>query len=156
MANSPRWDDVLTWRGYKFTRRAIQSLRWVEEKSGVRINPAQGSFNPGGVGASGGTHDQEAIDIRVGGLSPAEIERLVIWLRKAGWAAWYRRAVPGLWGAHVHAVPTTGKLSPQAAYQVRAFDAGRDGLAGNRVDPTWRPRIRRRWSYKLGKPVPRV
>lgn len=152
----PRWDDVLTWRGFKFTRRAIQSFRWVERISGVPINPAQGSFNKGGVSASGGTHDGEAIDIRVDGLSPAEIERLVITLRKAGWAAWFRRAVPGLWGAHVHAVPTTGKLSAQAANQVKAFDAGRDGLTGNRIDPTWRPRIKRRWSFKLNKPVPRI
>lgn len=156
MANRPRWDDVLTWRGYKFTRRAIQSLRWVEEKSGVRINPAQGSFNSGGVAASGGTHDGEAIDIRVGGMGPVEIKTLVTWLRKAGWAAWYRAPIPGLWGPHVHAVPTTGKLSAQAAYQVRAFDAGRDGLAGNRVAPTWRPKIKRRWSFALNRPVPRV
>jgi len=152
---SPAWNDRITWRGKTFTRRAVQSLRWAEEKAGVRIDPSQGSFNTGGVSASGGTHDGEAIDIRVGGLSPAEIERLVIALRKAGWAAWFRRASSS-WGAHIHAIPTTGILSSQAAYQVRAFDAGRDGLVGNRIDPTWRPKIKRRWSYKLGKPVPRV
>ena len=152
---SPAWNDRITWRGKTFARRAVQSLRWVEEKSGVRIDPAKGSFNAGGVSASGGTHDGEAIDIRVRGLSPAEIERLVVTLRKAGWAAWFRRP-SSAWGPHIHAVPTTGILSPQAAYQVRAFDAGRDGLVGNRVDPTWRPKIKRRWSYKLGKPVPRV
>ena len=150
------WNDRVQWRGFTFTRRAVQSLKWVEDKSGVTINPAQGSFNKGGVSASGGTHDGEAIDCRIGGLSRAEIDRLVKYLRLAGWAAWYRPAAPGVWGAHVHAVPTTGELSPQAAYQVRAYDNGRDGLAGNRVDNTPRPRIKRRWSYKLGKPVPRV
>lgn len=153
--SKPAWNDRILWRGQRFTRRAVQSLRWAEEKSGVRIDPSQGSFNSGGVAASGGTHDGEAVDLRVRGLSPAEIERLVIWLRKAGWAAWYR-APSSSWGPHIHAVPTTGILSPAAAQQVRAFDAGRDGLRGNRVDPTWRPRIKRRWSYKLGKPVPRV
>lgn len=151
---APAWDDRITWRHHTFTRRAVQSLRWVEDKSGVRIEPGQGSFNKGGVSASGGTHDGEAIDIRVRGMSADEIKRLVIWLRKAGWAAWYRK--PSIaWGAHVHAVPTTGILSPQAAQQVRAFDLGRDGLAGNALDPTWRPRIKRRWSYKLNRPVPR-
>lgn len=150
----PAWNDRIAWRGATFTRRAVQSLRWVEDHSGVPIVPAQGSFNPG-VGASGGTHDQEAIDCRVRGYSPAERERLVLWLRRAGWAAWYRPPSAS-WGPHVHGVPTTGLLSPQAALQVRAFDAGRDGLAGNRVDPTWRPRIKRRWSYRLGRPVPRI
>jgi hypothetical protein len=137
------------------TRRAVESLRWAEDKSGVAISPSQGSFNRGGVAQSGGTHDGEALDARVRGLSSAEIERLVIWLRKAGWAAWYRPASSS-WGAHIHAVPTTGVLSSQAAYQVRAYDAGRDGLTGNRIDRTWRPAIKRRWSYKLGKPVPRI
>jgi hypothetical protein len=150
-----KWNDRITWRGKTFTRRAVQSLRWAEDKAGVTINPSQGSFNGGGVAASGGTHDGEAIDIRVGGLSRADIDRLVHWLRRAGWAAWYRPAGPS-WGAHIHAVPTTGILSAQAASQVRAFDAGRDGLRGNRIDPTWRPKVKRRWSYKLGKPVPRV
>ena len=152
---SPAWNDRVTWRDKRFTRRAVQSLRWVEEHSGVSISPAQGSFNTGGVAASGGTHDEEAIDIRVRGLSPAEIERLVIWLRKAGWAAWYRPPSSS-WGPHIHAVPTTGILSPSASYQVRAFDAGRDGLRSNRIDRTWRPKIKRRWSYKLNKPVPRI
>lgn len=155
MATERRWDDRLTWRGHTFTRRAVQSLRWAERNSGVTITPVQGSFNRGGVSASGGTHDGEAIDIRVRGLSPAERERLVIWLRKAGWAAWYR-APSSSWGPHIHAIPTTGILSPQAKYQVRAFDAGRDGLRGNRIDPTWRPKVKRRWSFKLRRPVPRI
>lgn len=150
-----RWDDRVTWRGFTFTRRAVQSLRWAEDRSGVRIDPAQGSFNAGGVSASGGTHDKEAIDIRVRGLGPAEIERLVNHLRKAGWAAWYRPPSSS-WGPHIHAVPTTGILSYQAAAQVRAFDLHRDGLRGNLPDPTWHPRIKRRWSYKLRRPVPRV
>ena len=155
MTVAAKWDDRVTWRGKTFTRRAVQSLRWAEEKSGVTITPAQGSFNKGGVSASGGTHDEEAIDIRVWALSAKEIDRLVAELRKAGWAAWYR-APSSSWGAHIHAIPTTGILSPQAAQQVRAFDAGRDGLAGNRVDSTWRPKIKRRWSFKLRRPVPRV
>lgn len=151
----PAWDERITWRGKTFTRRAVDSLRWVEERSGIRIDPAQGSFNAGGVAASGGTHDGEAIDIRVRGLGPVEIRSLVEWMRRAGWAAWYRPPSSS-WGPHVHAIPTVGILSPSAAQQVRAFDAGRDGLAGNRPDPTWRPKVRRRWSYRLGKPVPRV
>jgi hypothetical protein len=88
-------------------------------------------------------------------LSAKEIDRLVAELRKAGWAAWYRAPRPR--GAPTSTpLPTTGILSPQAKQQVRAFDAGRDGLAGNRVDSTWRPKIKRRWSYILKRPVPRV
>lgn len=153
---APAWDERVTWRGHTFTRRAVQSLRWVELKSGVKIEPVQGSFNRGGVSQSAGTHDGEAVDIRVRNLSPEEIRRLVVWLRKAGWAAWYR-APSAAWGPHVHAVPAGSTLlSASAAQQVRAYDAGRDGLAGNRVDHTWRPRLKRRWSYRLGRPVPRA
>jgi hypothetical protein len=144
-----------TWRGHTFTHRTVAMLRWVEDRSGLRLEPAQGSYNGGGVAASGGTHDREAVDLRVRNYTQAEITALVSWLRKAGFAAWYR-APSSSWGPHIHAVPIGGDLSAQAAYQVRAYDAKRDGLTGNRVDTAWRPKIKRRWSYVLGKPVPRI
>lgn len=150
--------DVITWRGVKMTRRAVQSLRWVEEKSGVAIRPGQGSFNQG-VAASGGTHDQEALDASVRGLSPAEIRSLVRWMRRAGWAAWYRSAAEGNWAPHVHAIPLgkNAKRSPQAEWQARQYDAGRSGLSSNRPDSDpYRPTPKRAWSYRLRYWIPRV
>lgn len=150
--------DVLVWRGVKMTRRAVQSLRWVEEKSGVKIDPAQGSFNRG-VAASGGTHDEEALDCRVRGLGPQEIKSLVHWLRRAGWAAWYRSPAEGNWGPHVHCVPLgrNAKRSYQAQWQADQYDAGRSGLSSNRADSDpFRPKPKRSWSFRLGRWVPRV
>lgn len=150
--------DVITWRGVKMTRRAVQSLRWAEDKAGVAISPAQGSFNQG-VAASGGTHDQEAIDCRVRGYSPEQIKSLVVWLRRAGWAAWYRSPAEGNWGPHVHAVPlgSNAKRSRQADWQAKQYDMGRNGLSNGRVDSmSFRPKPKRAWSYVLRRWVPRV
>lgn len=149
--------DVIVWRGVRMTRRAVQSLRWVEDKSGVAISPSQGSFNKG-VAASGGTHDEEAIDCRVGGLSQSQIRSLVYWMRRAGWAAWYRSPAEGNWGAHVHAVPLgrNARRSRQAEWQAQQYDAGKSGLSSARADSMpFRPRPKRAWSFRLRRWVPR-
>ena len=145
-----------TWRGKTFTHRTVAMLRYVEDKSGLRLTPAQGSYNAGGVAASGGTHDREAVDLSLQGYSTADILNLDRWMKRAGFAGWYRPTVPGLWGRHYHALPIKGDLSPAAAAQVRSFDARRDGLRGDRVDNSFRPKVKRQWAYALGKPVPRI
>lgn len=152
----PAWNDRITWRGKTFTRRAAAMLRWVEDRSGLTLTPAQGSYNVGGVAASGGTHDREAVDLSLRGYSTADILKLDRYMKLAGFAGWHRTAVPGLWGAHYHALPIGGDLSPGAAAQVRDFDRRTDGLRSQRPDPSFRPTPRRRWSYALRRPVPRI
>ena len=143
------------WRGVTLNRRTIDALRWVEKRS-FPLSPAQGSYNRG-VSASGGTHDGGgAIDLRVGGYSTDQRIAVVRALKDAGFAAWYRESVPGLWGAHIHALLIGDKeMAAGARSQVVSYDAGRDGLAGNRVDATYRPKPRKRWAYTLGRPVSR-
>ena len=152
----PAWNARTTWRGKTFTRRTVAMLRWVEEKSGLVLTPAQGSYNAGGVAASGGTHDREAVDLSLRGYSTADIVKLDRYMKLAGFAGWHRVAVPGLWGAHYHALPIGGDLSPAAAQQVRNFDARTDGLRSQRPDRSFRPTPKRRWSYRLKRPMPRI
>lgn len=144
------------WRGVTLNRRTIDALRWVEKRAGVPLSPAQGSYNTG-VGASAGTHDGGgAIDLRVGAYTPAQRIRVVRALKDAGFAAWFREATPGVWGAHIHALLIGDKdMAAGARSQVLSYDAGRDGLKGNRVDSTYRPKPRKKWSYTLGRPVKR-
>lgn len=156
MALLPAYGRVY-WRGFRFNRRTVAMLKWAEKRSGVAISLAQGSYNAGGVAASGGTHDGGgSADVRCRHLTSAQHKRLLTALKDAGFAAWHRPAVPGVWGEHCHLIAIGDKdLSRQAAAQVVSYDAGRDGLRGNRVDPSYRPAPRVRWSYALGKPVKR-
>lgn len=118
-------------------RRAgiLQSKRWI----------TQGSYNPGGVSASGGTHaGGGAVDLRTRYLSAAEIDRLVFELRVlCGGPVWYRAPEHG-WtktGPHIHAIVRDEPgLSPSAAWQVAEYDAGRNGLSGGSTGPDYHPR----------------
>lgn len=103
---------------------------------GSRIVIVQGSYNAGGVKASAGTHDAGGV-FDTSAVGHAE---KVTALRAVGFAAWYRPARLGVWGAHIHAVLIGhGRLAPAAARQVQAYLARRDGLASNLVDtdPGW-------------------
>lgn len=115
------------------TRSALEEA---ERRLGYRLTIVQGSYNAGGVRQSAGTHDGGGVV----DLLAWDWKHKVRVLRAIGFAAWYRPAVPGLWGAHIHAVLVDhGRLSASAAAQVAAYRAGRDGLKGNRVDTFWRP-----------------
>lgn len=147
-----------TWRGYAFTRRTARALKWVEDRASVGpLQVAQGGFNAGGVSASAGTHDKDSVDLRTKHLSSSQKERLERRMRQAGFAAWLRPAGPS-WGEHLHAIPAgyPRDISGGAQSQVLSYDAGRDGLAGNRKDPhPYRPAPRVRFSWLQNKPVPR-
>ena len=115
------------------TRAALEEA---ERRLGYDLTVVQGSYNPGGVRQSGGTHDGGGVV----DLLAWDWQRKVRVLRSIGFAAWYRPAISGLWGAHIHAVLIDhGRLSSSAAAQVASYRAGRDGLKGNRADTFWRP-----------------
>lgn len=97
----------------------------------------------GDADASAGVHlDGAAVDIRVWGLTRAQIRALVLLLRNCGFAATWYRDWPG--NAHIHAAAKLRGISTRVAYQVRAVEAGFDGLgADGRAgrDPDPRPTI---------------
>lgn len=130
--------ETITWRGHKFDRYTVAAIQKAENLYGAPL-PAimQGSYNRGGVSASSGTHDGGGAVDFAPGSAPQHLVRV---LRMAGFAAWERKAIPGVWGHHVHAVQVgNDKLAPSAARQVEAYRSGRDGLRGNAIDRTWRP-----------------
>lgn len=149
----------VTWRGVRLNKRTRAALQWAEKKCGIRIEPSQGSYNAGGVTASAGTHDGGgAVDIRTRHLTRDQRVKLVRALKDAGFAAWFRKDG---WdgkggGQHIHALAIGDRdMAAGARTQVTSFDAGRDGLRGNRVDNTYRPNPRKRFSYAKNRPVNR-
>lgn len=132
--------QIITWRGYRFDRWTIAAIEKAEADLGISLAFRQGSYNAGGVAASGGTHDGGgAVDIDITGLSLTTINRIVDALRRAGFAAWYRPELwqngVRIWGPHIHAVQAfNAKLSPAAAAQIGAYARDLDGLADGAKD----------------------
>lgn len=98
----------------------------------------QGSYNPGGVTASFGTHDGGgAVDLTVRNIPYTwdikweDIPRLIDALRMAGFAAWYRDDREGL-SPHIHAIAIgDAELSSVAAEQLTGpygYFRGYDGF----------------------------
>jgi len=135
--------------------RTRDMLRAAEAMLQEDLTLVQGSYRAGaGATASAGTHDGGGVvDIRTWdlpskGLTP---ERVVLALRRVGFAAWYRTEAQGF-DPHIHAVAIGDKqLHPTAARQVEAYRVGRNGLASNGPDDgprlgrirTW-PQVKRR------------
>jgi hypothetical protein len=131
--------DKVTFRGKTLDRKTAAALAIAEQRLGYELTVVQGSYSPGVVEQSAGTHDRGGVV----DLSPFDWKRKVRVLRGLGFAAWRRPAIPGLWGEHVHAVMIGHQdLAPAAARQVVSFKAGRDGLKGNAIDPdTYHPDV---------------
>lgn len=107
------------------------ALLKAERLLGYSLSITQGSYNPGGVGASAGTHDGGGVvDLKAwDSLNKTKA------LRLSGFWAWPRDPSEGPWPAHIHAVlDHNRKLSPAAFNQVLAGRNGRNGLANNEPD----------------------
>lgn len=126
-------------RGRLLDQATAAALREVEADLGYELTIVQGI---GGAVASAGTHTEgRAVD-----LADWDHERKVRVLRNHGFAAWFRPALPGVWGPHVHAVLILGTrgnpkgVASAALRQIGSFDRGRNGLANDAVDPNpYRP-----------------
>lgn len=135
------------WRGRtNVDALTIAALKHAEEMLGYELAITQGSYQ-GSVAASAGTHDKGgALDLSTRGMTSAQKTRVVLCLRRAGFAAWLRKPSQGPWKEHIHAVVIGHPLlAPAAARQVTAYLARRNGLANNgpddgpRLDPIPRP-----------------
>ena len=134
----------VTFHGKTVNRRTRAMLRLVEADLGYELTITQGSYNTG-VGASAGTHDGGgAVD-----LTDYDWQRKLNAAKRAGFAAWYRRYIPGLWPAHLHLVALADReAAPLAKLQMKAYRAGYDGLgyinpqtgvSAARDSEPWRP-----------------
>lgn len=134
----------------------------------VPLVVTQGGFNGGRVSASAGTHDLDAVDFSVRGLSTKQIAKAVEMGRKVGIFLSLRTKAQGFSSNHLHGVPNNwGSMSAAARHQIDWTDSrgtkwgyrnGRNGLALNGPDvgpghvATYRQRT---WQgYKTTKNAP--
>lgn len=131
--------QLVTFRNRLMDRKTQAFLEAMEAELDYQLTVVQGCYNPGGVAASGGTHDGGGVV----DLAAWDAERKVHVARKLGGFAWHRLDLPGVWGEHVHlGIRDHGRLSAAAKAQQVDYDATppRNGLAGHAGDPTWHPK----------------
>lgn len=136
---------IVHWRGHRFSapmRDALEEWRRLATAEAIPFTITQGGWNAGRVAASAGTHDGDAVDLSVRGMTRSQCARLIELGRMIGIACWLRTS-SHLWGvpaqgftvAHIHGVPNGwGSPSAGARQQAAAYRAGRDGLARNGPD----------------------
>lgn len=125
----------VAYRGVTINTRTKAMLLAAEKIAGFTVSLTQGSYNPGGVDASAGTHDGGgAMDISVSGMSAATRTTLLKALRNVGFAAWYRTPDQGF-AYHIHAMAVSDPdLSSGAQHQTGDYYLGKNGLAGRGAD----------------------
>jgi peptidoglycan hydrolase-like protein with peptidoglycan-binding domain len=126
----------VTYHSKTLNTRTKAMLVAAEGIYGSQVTLTQGSYNPGGVDASAGTHDGGgAMDISVSGISSANRTKLLTALRKVGFAAWLRTPAQGFDAYHIHAMAISDPdLSSGAQHQTGDYYLGMNGLAGRGAD----------------------
>lgn len=122
--------------GKTVNKRTAAMLRLWQFNSLTDFYVLQGSYNSS-VGASAGTHDGGgAVDLSVHGLGSLSSKKYHVKQgRLAGFAAWYRPTISGLWSEHIHAIAIgDDEMSSGARTQVIEYYNGDDGLAGSGND----------------------
>lgn len=131
------------------TKAFVQAM---EAELGYELTIVQGCYNPGGVAASGGTHDGGGVL----DLAAYDWRTKVRVAADLGAFAYHRVYVPGLWGEHVHiGIRDHGRLSSSAQRQQQDWDAKppRDGLKSHAVWSGYHPGKRITFTYP---PTPEV
>lgn len=129
---------MTTYSGKTVNQRTRSMLAAADAKVAFTIVVSQGSYNPGGVAASAGTHDGGgAVDISVSALTSTQRWQAVAALRSVGFAAWLRTPDQGSWPYHIHAIAIGDTdLSTGARSQVKDYYSGLNGLANHAADNT--------------------
>jgi hypothetical protein len=137
--------DIVIVNGQALAKRVHAAVLDAAAEVGITAIIVQGSYNPGGVAASGGTHAKGgSVDIKVTNIPRDQQVPFVIALRKRGLCAWLRDPDHG-WpakagGPHIHAIDRyEPDLSADARWQVQEYDAHRLGLSAGGRDPIPHP-----------------
>lgn len=125
------------------TARVWALLEDAYKAAGIPVSDlvvTQGSWHHGSQ--SGSTHDGGgAFDLRVWNIPAHLHEALVVELRKRDVCAWKRDAAHGGFSPHIHGiVRDEAALSSGAAWQVRDYDNGGNGLQGASAGKDYHPR----------------
>jgi hypothetical protein len=140
--------EYITWPGgATVDRRTAAALHVAEQRLGYNLTVIKG-HDPGESSVSSNTHKGTGVV----DLSPFDAKRKVRVLDELGFSAYHRRARPGVWPEHIHAIlrGTGHGLDPEAQRQTEDWLVGKDGLSdhGRDIDP-WRPKpIPDPFSYK--------
>lgn len=151
--------DLITKKGPNgpvvLAKRVWDMLADVEKEVGLKagtLQVSQGSYRPK-TPYSGTTHTGGgALDVRVHNLTDIQKAAVVFAFRRRNCAAWLRDRMHGGFAPHIHVIvmdePDLGK---GAAWQVKEFRAGRDGLS--KGGPDYHPRpTPRHWPWPVVKP----
>lgn len=144
--------DRVTFRGRLMDKKTEAFLRAMEARLGYELTVVQGSYT-NSVGASAGTHSGGGVV----DLAAWDHERKVQVAKRLGAFVWYRPAIPGVWGSHIHlGIRDHGNLSPEAKRQQDDYDAHppRNGISGHAEDRTWHPSPPVTFAYPVPTPEP--
>jgi hypothetical protein len=133
---------LCTYNGARMDEQTKLRVQIMERALEYALTILQGCYG-NDVAASAGTHGKGGVL----DFAPYDYQRKVrVWRRLFG-PAWFRPAIPGLWGEHIHVVAAKGgNLAAAAARQVISYFAGRNGLADNAKDPNqYHPQVD--WNY---------
>lgn len=135
--------DRVTFHDKLVDRVTMELLKVAERRLGYELTITQGSFSTA-VSASAGTHSRGGVV----DLAPFDAENKLRVLKDLGMWIWYRSSSDGPWAPHIHGGILGHKnLAPAAARQELSYLAGRNGLASNRVDSSYRPNPIRVFDY---------
>ncbi|MFI9009080.1 peptidoglycan-binding protein [Actinosynnema sp. NPDC053489] len=125
----------VTYRSASMNTRTKAMLVEAERLLGRSLGITQGSYNPGGVPGSAGTHDGGgALDVSVSGMTAATRTTVARVLRQVGFAAWVRTPAQGF-DYHIHAIALGDPdLSTGAQHQAGDYYLGFNGLADRGAD----------------------
>ncbi|MEU4742590.1 peptidoglycan-binding domain-containing protein [Actinosynnema sp. NPDC023658] len=125
----------LTYHGATMNTRTKAMLVEAERLLGRSLGITQGSYNPGGVAGSAGTHDGGgALDISVSGMTATTRTTVTRALRQVGFAAWIRTPAQGF-EYHIHAIALSDPdQSSGAQHQSGDYYLGFNGLADRAAD----------------------
>jgi hypothetical protein len=125
----------VTYRNALMNTRTKAMLVEAERLLGRSLTITQGSYNPGGVPGSAGTHDGGgALDISVSGMTATTRTAVTRALRQVGFAAWVRTPAQGF-DYHIHAIALGDPdQSSGAQHQSGDYYLGMNGLAGRGAD----------------------
>ncbi|WP_461121110.1 peptidoglycan-binding domain-containing protein [Saccharothrix stipae] len=125
----------VTYRGALMNTRTKAMLVEAERLLGRSLTITQGSYNPGGVPGSAGTHDGGgALDISVSGMTATTRTAVTKALRQVGYAAWVRTPAQGF-DYHIHAIALGDPdQSSGAQHQSGDYYLGLNGLANRGPD----------------------
>lgn len=125
----------VTYRGGLMNTRTKAMLVEAERLLGRSLTVTQGSYNPGGVPGSAGTHDGGgALDLSVSGMTATTRTTVARVLRQVGFAAWIRTPAQGF-DYHIHAIAVNDPdQAPGAQHQAGDYHLGLNGLADRGPD----------------------